>query len=151
MDAGGARRLQGVDCTHSRPLQPAVPVFSATHWSAEFASAPSASVAVLVFNGLTRTVVDPTAPLPSASLATVRRSGAAKLLAALDFGVAADDADGADGCPPPCSGAAWLSVVVMRMIRFLFWPSRSQLISVPVLRRKVAARRHRPARALGLS
>ena len=45
-------------------------------------------------------------PLPSASLATVRRGGAAKPLAGLDFGAGADGADDADGCAPAFSGVA---------------------------------------------
>jgi hypothetical protein len=49
----------------------------------------------------------PPSALPSASLATVRRGAAAKPLAELDFGIDADDADGADGCTPAFSGAEW--------------------------------------------
>jgi len=44
-------------------------------------------------------------PLPSASLAIVRGSGAAKPLRRFDFGVGAGDADYADGCAPSVSGA----------------------------------------------
>jgi hypothetical protein len=47
--------------------------------------------------GLVRTVAALPPPLPSVSLATVRRGAAAKPLAELDFGMDADDADGADG------------------------------------------------------
>ena len=63
------------------------------------------TVPALVFKGLARTVGPLPSPLPSASSATVRRSGAAKPLAGLDFGMGADDADGADGCAPAFSGA----------------------------------------------
>ena len=42
-------------------------------------------------------------------------------------------------------------VVVMRMVRVRARPSRSKPISMPILRRKVAARRSRPASARGLS
>jgi len=50
-------------------------------------------------------------------------------------------ADGADGCAPGFSGAA-----VRRMVRA--GPSR-RVTSMPTMRRKVAARRSRPARARG--
>jgi hypothetical protein len=46
-----------------------------------------------------------------AAAATVRRGSAAKPLAELDFGIDADDADGADGCAPAFSGVEWLGVV----------------------------------------
>ena len=133
------------------PSSPSLLVFSGADWGGRFASAPSAAVPALDFNGLARTVGALPRPLPSASLATVRRSGAAKPLAGLDFGAGADDADGADGCAPAFSGAEWLGVVVMRMIRVRARPSRSKPISMPILRRKVAARRSRPASARGLS
>jgi len=42
-------------------------------------------------------------------------------------------------------------MLVMRMIRVLALPSRSNSISIPFLRKKVAARRSRPASALGLA
>jgi hypothetical protein len=61
-----------------------------------------------------------------------------------------DDEDGADDCTPAYSGAG-TSVVVMRIIRVRARPSRSKPISMPILRRKVAARRSRPDSARGLS
>jgi hypothetical protein len=45
-----------------------------------FGSTSSAAVSAFVFNGLARTVAAPPRPLPSASLATVRRAGAVKPL-----------------------------------------------------------------------
>ena len=63
----------------------------------------------------------------------------------------ADDADGADGCAPGFSGAAEGWIVVMLMVRVRARPSRPKPISMPILRRKVAARRSRPASARGLS
>ncbi len=47
--------LQGLGRAHSRALQPAA-VFSGADWGGRFASAPSAAVPPLVFNGLARTV-----------------------------------------------------------------------------------------------
>ena len=49
LDAGGARRLEGLDRAHSRALQPGVPVFSGADWGGGFASAPSAPVRAIVF------------------------------------------------------------------------------------------------------
>src|SRR4051812_30231878 len=63
----------------------------------------------------------------------------------------ADDADGADGPAPGFSGAEKVWVVVILMVRVRARPSRSKPISMPILRRKVAARRSRPARARGAS
>src|SRR5690606_6444684 len=69
----------------------------------------------------------------------------------LAFGRSADDADDADGCAPRISGEAGLPAVVMRMVRVRARPSRSKPMSMPILRRKVAARRNRPESARGLS
>src|SRR5262249_37765557 len=55
-------------------------------------------------------------------------------------------ADGADAKSPPLSGSA-----VMQMKRLRLWfVSLSKAISMPALRRKVAARRRRPERVLGV-
>src|SRR5262245_20121637 len=65
----------------------------------------------------------------------------AKPLALFGFEVGPDDADCADDCAAP----AWVVVVVvMWIVRFRLWPLRSKVISMPILRRKVAARRTRP-------
>src|SRR6516225_11358611 len=90
-------------------------------------------------------------PLPSAAPATVCTDWAAKPFAALDFGMGADDADGADGCGPASSGDRWLAVEVMYIVRVRARPSFLNSISTPALRRKVAARRSRPDNARGLS
>jgi hypothetical protein len=77
-------------------------------------------------NGLARTVgtkpPPPPSALPSALLATVRRDAAAKPLAELDFGFDTDDADGADGCAPAFSGAEWLGVLGMLIVRSVTVP-----------------------------
>jgi hypothetical protein len=109
-----------------------------------FASAPSAAVPSWFFNGLARTIETAARPLPSASLATVRRAASAKPLAELTFN---DDADGADGCAPAFSGVAEM---VMWIVRVRARPSRPKPISMPTLRRKVAARRSLPASARGV-
>src|SRR5260370_4603609 len=88
---------------------------------------------------------------PSARLAAVRGSYPGETWAALLFTIDAADADGTDGSAPPTSGAEWFAMLMMRMIRVLALPSRSNTISMPDLRRKVAARRSRPASALGLA
>ena len=92
----------------------------------------------------------PLAP-QSESLATVRGSGAAKSLFGMDFGLGADGTDGADGYTPPHSGTGSATVKMMRMMRVRSWPSRSKDNSMPILRRKVSARRSRPESARGLS
>ena len=117
-----------------------------------FASAPSATVPALCSKGLARTVGTGVAALQSAPLATVRRSVGSKPLPEPDFAVGMDDADGADGCAPALSGAEWLGVVVMWMVRVLC-PSLlgPKPISTPTFRKKVAARRSLPASARGLS
>jgi hypothetical protein len=139
---------KGLGRTHSRALQPDVVPFSTPDGGGRFASAPSAAPAPLVFNGLARTISAPPWPLtsagPSASLATVRCGGAAKPLAGLAFGIEPDAADGADDCAPVFSGAEW-PVAAMWIVRVRARPSRSKLISMPILRRNVAARRSRPA------
>src|SRR5690606_30573712 len=68
-----------------------------------------------------------------------------------DLGLGADGADGADGCAPPRAGTDSAPAAVMRMTRVRARPSRSQDTSMPILRRKVAARRSRPESARGLS
>ena len=107
--------------------------------------APSAAVSALDFNGLARTVKAPPLPLssarPSASLVTVRGGGTAKPLAGLDFGAGADGADDADGRAPVSSGVAWVGVVALWIVRVRARPLRPKLISMPILRRKGAARR----------
>ena len=65
--------------------------------------------------------------------------------------VGADDVDDADDGFPPYSGAALMGVAVMRIVRTRARPSRSKPISMPILRRKVAARRNRPDSTRGLS
>jgi hypothetical protein len=62
-------------------------------------------------------------------------------LAGLDFAVGADDADGADGSAPGFSGIEKVWIVVMLMVRVRARPSRPKPISMPILRRNVAARR----------
>ena len=52
---------------------------------------------------------------------------------------------------PGFSGVAKGWIVVMLMVRVRARPSRPKPISMPILRRKVAARRSRPASARGLS
>src|SRR5262249_20348073 len=70
---------------------------------------------------------------------------AAKPLALFGFEVGPDDADCADDCAAP----AW--VVVMLIVRVRLRPLRSEVISMPILRRKGAIRRTRPASPRGLS
>ena len=69
----------------------------------------------------------------------------------MDFGMGADDADGADGCAPAFLAWRKCGIVVMVMVRVRARPSRPKPISMPILRRNVAARRSRPASARGLS
>src|SRR5262249_17561630 len=149
-DARRVRGAQGLERAHSRPLQ--LPLHSprSERWVI-FASAPSAAVARWFFNGLARTVETAARAPPSASLATVRGDASAKSLAELTFNGNADDADGADGGTPACSrpGRGW--GVVVWIVRIRARPSRAKPTSMPILRRKVAARRNRPARARGLS
>src|SRR5262245_60460398 len=150
-DASRVRGAKSLGRTHSRPLQPA-PLHSpgSERW-VTFASAPSAAVSRWFFNGLARTVEIAARTLRSASFATVRGDASEKPLEELTFNGNADDGGGADGVRPACSrpGSAW--VVVMWIVRMRARPSRPKPISMPILRRKVAARRNRPARARGLS
>ena len=95
LDAGSPRCRHGFRSAHSLALQPDFPVFPGADWDEKIASAPSAEVAPLDFEGLARTVG---AEHPSALLAAVRGGAAAEPLVGLDFGIGADDADGADGC-----------------------------------------------------
>src|SRR5215207_8354205 len=150
-DTSPVRGANGLDRAHSRVLQPGVPVFSGPDWGGGFASAPSAAIPALFFRGLVRTVGALPLPLPSASWATVRTGRAAKPLAGLDFGMDADDADGADGSAPGSSGVEKVWIVVMLMVRVRARPSRPKPISMPILRRKVAALRSLPASARGPS
>jgi hypothetical protein len=60
------------------------------------------------------------------------------------------DADGADASAA-LSWAGSFGVVVMWIVRLRSRPLRSKPISMPIFRRKVAARRSRPASARGLS
>src|SRR5688572_29321030 len=100
-DSGSARRFQRVGGAHSRALQPA---FAGVDSTGQLASAPSAPVSPLDFNGLERTMGAGPPPRLSASLVTVLQSGAAKSLGGLHFDMGADDADDADGRSPACSG-----------------------------------------------
>src|SRR5262245_34024033 len=93
-DARGPRQLENFGGAHSRALQPGAPVFSGADWGGGFASASSAAVPALAFNGLARKVAPLPLPLPSAWPATVRRSGASKPLVVLGSDL---DVDGADG------------------------------------------------------
>ena len=68
---------------------------------------------------------------------------------ALAFPELADDADDADANSPGFSGAEEVAVIVMVRVRAR--PSFVKAISIPILRRKVAARRSRPDSARGLS
>src|SRR5262249_42000741 len=120
-------------------------------WVWKFASLPSAPSQTLFFNVLSGTVGGTVEPLPSAASATVRTNCAAKPFAGLDFGMGADDADGADGSAPGFSGIERVWIAVMLMVRVRARPSRPKPISMPILRRKVAARRSRPANARGPS
>ena len=86
---------------------------------------------------------------PSTSTATVRDSRLAEPLASLAFCECADGADDVDAGVPSVSGASGVPLP-MRIIRVRARPSRSKLISMPILRRKVAARRSRPDSARGL-
>jgi hypothetical protein len=61
------------------------------------------------------------------------------------------DADGADGWALAFSGAEWLGVEVMLMMRVRARPSLPKPISMPILRRTGAARRSLPANARGPS
>jgi hypothetical protein len=102
-------------------------------------------------SGLARTVA-PLSPVePSATVPTVRKPGEAKPLPEPAFGRSTGGADDADGCAPRVSGAAGSPAVVMRIMRVRARPSRSKPMSMLILRRKVAARRNRPASARGLS
>jgi hypothetical protein len=60
----------------------------------------------------------------------------------------ADDADGTDGRSPGFSGVPEGWVVVMLMVRVRARPSRPKPISMPTLRKNVAARRNLPANDL---
>src|SRR6516225_7097667 len=146
-DASRVRGAKGFGRAHNRPLQPPPLRSPRPDRLVIFASAPSAMVPSLFFNGLARTVGLWTRPLPSASRATVRRGGAPKPFPELVFGEGADDADGADGCVPGFSGVAEGWIVVMLMMRVRARPSRP----IPILRRNGAARRSRPASARGPS
>src|SRR3954471_16060985 len=100
-DTGCSRSPEGLDCGHSRALQPSPLLFSGVDRRCEFASTPSASSFSLPFSDLARTVGGDCGPEPSAQpsapWATVRMSSRAKSLLPLGFGVLADDADDADG------------------------------------------------------
>jgi hypothetical protein len=128
-DTDDACRLQSGGRAHSGALQPGAPICSSGDWGGQFASAPSAAVQALGFNGLGRTVSPLSLALPSArpsaSLATVRRGGAAKTLAGPDFGLDADGADGADGRSLASSVIGSLVVWIVRVRRR---PSRPKLI-----------------------
>ena len=123
------RQREGLSRVHSRALQPGASGFLGADWEGRFASAPSAAVPPAEFNGLARTVGVPSRLLPSAgpsaSLATVRGRGAPKPLAGLEFRAVADGADDADGCAPAFSGADWLGVVVITIVRVRARPSRT--------------------------
>src|SRR6516162_1997584 len=150
-NAEGSSRSHGFGRTHIRALQRTAPAFSDAVEVERFASLPSAPVFVVDPNELERTVGTGSGLLPSASLATVRRPCIAKPFAVLGFGIGVDDADGANDRTLACSVAGLLAAVVMQMIRVLARPSRSKPISMPILQRKVAARRNRPDSAVGLS
>jgi hypothetical protein len=62
----------------------------------------------------------------------------------MDFSEATDEADGVDGSIAPFSG-----VQEIRMVRVRARPSRSNAMSIPTLRRKVAARRTLPESTRG--
>jgi hypothetical protein len=100
--------------------------------------------------GLVRTVGALPPPLPSASLATVRRGSAAKPLAELDFGMEADDADGEDGCAPAFSGAvAWSGTPPNRQPGGALRVRGGVLYRFAVNQRKGTQRRHESAVASG--
>src|SRR5262245_13446588 len=103
-DASRVRGAKSFGRAHNRPLQPGPLRSPRLDRLVIFASAPSAALASLFFNGLARTVGLSTRPPPSASRATVRRGGAPKPFPELVFGEDADGADGADGCVPGFSG-----------------------------------------------
>src|SRR5215216_804014 len=102
-DAGRVRDAKGLGGAHNRPLQTAPLRSSRPERWVICASTPSAAVPPWFFNAFARTVETTARPLPSASLATVRRDASAKPLAGLDFGMGADDADGVDGSAPAFS------------------------------------------------
>ena len=104
-DAGGACRLQGFGRAHSRALQPGAPFFPAQIGAGDLRPhRPQRSQHWFSTGWRGRSErchcrYRPHRALPSA------RSDAAKPLAGLDFGMGADDADGADGRAPGFSGA----------------------------------------------
>jgi len=109
-------------------------------------SAPSAAVRRPVIKGFARTVASLPGNRPSAWFTTVRRGVTENPLAGLGFVMGVDDADDADGSAPASSVPGECGVVVMWIVRVRARPSRPKLISTPTLRKKVAARRSRPAR-----
>jgi hypothetical protein len=111
-------------------------------------SAPSASVSMSDSNKLARTDAQIPPFKPSAALSTVRTFRSSKLLTPLASIELTDGADDVDVLSAGDSGTA----VLMRIIRVRARPpSRSKVMSMPVLRRTVATRRNRPAIARGLS
>ncbi len=78
----------------------------------------------------------------SAGRGTVRRDAPLESLPRTVFSELADGADGRDGSNIPFSG-----MQKIRMVRVRARPSRSNEMSTPTLRRKVAARRSRPESA----
>ena len=143
---GGAGRLESLGRAHSRVLQPGAPVFSGADWGGGFASAPSAAVPRIGFQGvgadgrsrchcryrphrgLPSARTEPRSHWPDWISAWARTMRTVRTVAAPGF-----------------SGVEKVWIVVMRMIRVRARPSRSKPISMPILRRKVAARR-KPAR-----
>src|SRR3954471_24667554 len=117
-DTGCSRSPEGLDCGHSRALQPSPLLFSGVDWRCEFASTPSASSFSLPFSDLARTVGGDCGPepsaRPSAPAPTVRGSSCAKLLLPFSFGPLADGADDADGRAPALSGLETMWIVRTR-------------------------------------
>src|SRR5262245_65820640 len=120
-------------------------------WVWKFASLPSAPSQTLFFNVLSGTVGGTVEPLPSAASATVRTNCAAKPFAGLDFGMGADDADGADGSAPGFSGIERVWIAVMLMVRVRARPSRPKPISYAVFCLKKKRRPNCPRTALRTS
>src|SRR5262249_47201564 len=130
-DAVGGERRQNVERRVHRSITVVPGVLLAPECGVLFASGSSAPSEPVDFKGLT---------------SSIRSLSSGKALFRNRALSGADDADGADAKSPPLSGSA-----MMQMERLRLWfVSLSKAISMPALRRKVAARRRRPERVLGV-
>src|SRR5262249_50465252 len=130
-DAVGVERRQNVE----RRVHRSITVVPGVLWAPEcgvlFASVSSAPSEAVDFKGLA---------------SSIRSLSSGKPLFRNWVLSGAEDADGADAKSRPLSGSA-----EMQMVRLRVWfVSLSKAISMPALRRKVAARRRRPERMLGV-